>query len=100
MDIPITLEGILSVAGLGVIVGLLLQWVKQWVSEPRWYNLIGLGVAVVLAEIARGLVGGWTPRGALEALLVGIGGAALATFGYEAISNLRGLTGTGPRADV
>lgn len=99
MEIPITLEGILSVAGLAVIVGLLMQWVKQWVCEERVYNLIALAVGLALAEVATWIVRGLSPRTATEAVLIGIGAAALATWGYETVANVLGKLGTGARSD-
>ena len=96
---PTAPAAIATVAGAAVICAVIIQWLKAWLAEERVYNVAGFGLTFVLVEIAGlFLVDG---AGAWERCYVGffvaLFGASLATFGYEALTNLFGLAGIGKR---
>lgn len=97
---PTTASAVGTVAGAAAVCAVLIQWLKRYIAEERWYNLVGFGLTFVLVEIA-GLFVVEGPALA-ERLFVGffvaLFGASLATFGYETLMNLFGLAGIGKRA--
>ena len=88
-------EGFLRTEFAALACILAVQWLKLFVTEARWYNLMGLGLTLLaqLGAVAISGTGLW-----FEAAWAGVLGASLATFGYEGITNLLGLAGRGPRA--
>ncbi len=77
------------------LAGLVAQWLKAYLPEWRYTNLLVLGLAIAAELVATWLSGAHNWWGALW---VGFLGASVATFGYETIRNLAGLAGAGPRA--
>ena len=102
IEFPITVAAFLTIAGSALFASLVAQWLKQYLSEWRYTNLIVLLLAVLAAEIAQWLASGpgLTGRAAFEAGLLGFFGASLATFGFETIANLLGKMGYGKRSDT
>jgi uncharacterized membrane protein YeiH len=100
MDFPITAADFLTIAGVSLFATLVVQWLKEWIIEPRVLNLVALGLAMVAAIVAQLVITQWQPTDAqiFAAILIGFFGASLSTFGYETIQNLRGLLGKGNRA--
>jgi peptidoglycan biosynthesis protein MviN/MurJ (putative lipid II flippase) len=39
MDFPITVRDFLSIAGISLFAGLVVQWLKEWITEKRLLNL-------------------------------------------------------------
>lgn len=99
MDYPITLEALLSIAGVAAVSGVLAQWLKQYLMDWRYTNLLVLVVALALSVLARSVLAGWAPsaREVYEAVLVGFFGASVATLGYETLANVAGTLGRGDR---
>ena len=96
LTVNLTPEGFLDIKVAAFFCILLTQWLKRYVPDWRFYNLVALGLTVAAQLGAVALVGsGKWFDGAWAALL----GASLATFGYELLSNLAGLAGVGPRSE-
>lgn len=98
---PTTASAVYTVAGAAVLCVLVTQWLKKYLNDSRWCNLIALCVTWVVVGIAAALlvtepVG--IGRRLFEGFLVGLVGASLATFGYEVLTNLAGIAGAGPRS--
>ena len=100
IDFPLTLNAVLTVAGMAIISCLLAQWLKQYLADWRFTNLLVLGLNLVVALLAQAIRSGWRPSSeeCFLAVLLGLFGASLATFGYETILNLLGKAGIGSRA--
>ena len=100
MDYPITVAAFLTVAGVALFGSALAQWLKVYLPDWKWTQLLVLALCVVLAGLAGFIEAAWHPSAdaVFNAVLVGFWGAALSTFGYEAIQNMHGLIGGGPRA--
>jgi len=99
MSYPTTLGSFLTVAGVAFFGSAATQWLKRYLPNWRWTQLLVLG----LCEVAS-LAAGWiSTRGQLNGtnlfyvLMTGFWGATLACFGYEALSNWLGLLGLGKR---
>ncbi|MDI7277612.1 MAG: hypothetical protein QME94_16665 [Anaerolineae bacterium] len=94
-SIPLEPGGFLSPVAAAALAGLLAQWLKAYLPDWRFTNLFVLALAVA-AELAAAWVAG--TRAWWAAAWLGFLGASIATFGYEAVMNLFGLAGAGPRA--
>jgi len=94
-----TYQDLLTVAGAAALCIMLTQWVKAYLHDWRWTNLLALGLTIALVLAAAAVDGSVNIEEAFAALLTALIGASLATFGYEAILNLLGLAGIGPRKD-
>ena len=96
---PTEASAVFTIAGAAVLTLLLIQWIKHYLPDWRWTNLLALGLTFVLVEIAAGaFVEGWTLWERLyRGFLIAFAGASLPTFGYELLMNLAGLAGVGPR---
>jgi glucan phosphoethanolaminetransferase (alkaline phosphatase superfamily) len=88
---------LLTVAGAAAVCVVLTQWLKQYLPDWRFTNLLALALTTVLAEIAAALSGPFSAQSAFAAFVTALAGASLATFGYETIINLLGFAGMGPR---
>lgn len=101
VEIPFPVEAaqLLTVAGVAVFSGLLGEWLKRYLPDWRWTNLLVLAIALALSAGALA-VQLYAPvlEPFLNVLLVAFAGASLATFGYETIMNLLGVLGVGKRA--
>lgn len=95
LNLPLMPEGFLDVRVAAMICVLATQWLKRYLPDWRYTNLLALAVTVGIELLAAGLAGesAW-----FAAAWAGIVGASLATFGYEALANLAGRAGVGPRA--
>ncbi|MCK9597637.1 MAG: hypothetical protein M0R06_01275 [Sphaerochaeta sp.] len=97
---PINAAMLYSMVGAILFAGLLTQWLKKYLEEWKFTSLLCLGLAVGFEFAAA-----WISQGkmnaeiAFAAILLGILGASVATFGYEVIMNMLGLIGKGPRAE-
>jgi len=98
VEIPFPVEAaqLLTVAGVAVFSGLLGEWLKRYLPDWRWTNLLVLAIALALSAGALA-VQLYAPvlEPFLNVLLVAFAGASLATFGYETIMNLLGVLGVG-----
>lgn len=93
----LTYQDLLTVAGASALCVLLTQWVKSYLPDWRWTNLLALGLTIALVLAAAAVDGSMNIEEAFAALLTALIGASLATFGYETILNLLGMAGIGPR---
>ena len=92
---PLDPGGLLNPVAAAALAGLLAQWLKAYLGEWRYTNLLVLALAATAELAATWLSGAHNWWGALW---VGLLGASIATFGYETVRNLSGLAGAGPRA--
>jgi len=92
---PLEPSGLLNPVVAAALAGLLAQWLKAYLPEWRYTNLLVLALAIGSELVACWLSGSQNWWGALWA---GFLGASVATFGYETVQNLSSLTGTGTRA--
>lgn len=101
IEFPITAGAMLTIAGVAIFASLVGTWLKGYLGDWRWTNLLVLALAIAGAVIAQCVVSsGWPPGAALfTAVLIGFFGASLATYGYETIQNLLGKIGVGKRSD-
>ena len=100
IDLPITAEMLLTVLGSAAFSVLISMWLKHYLADWRYTNLLVLGIAELFAIAARLVLGAVSGGSVLGALLVGLAGATLATYGYEVVNNLLGLAGIGRRSDA
>lgn len=100
MDFPTSVSALLTVAGVALFGSALAQWLKVYLPDWKWTQLLVLVICVGVAGLAGFIDAAWHPSedAIFSALQVGFWGATLATFGYEAAQNWRGLIGAGPRA--
>jgi len=100
MDYPTTATALMTVAGVALFGSAAAQWLKVYLPDWKWTQLLVLGLCVVIAGLAGFIEAAWHPSAdaIFNAFFVGFWGATLATFGYEAVQNWRGLIGDGPRA--
>ena len=99
---PITAGAVYSVLGLAFVLVVLVQVVKLFVEEQRVLNLVAIGAGVLISVLAMLVMTGFRP-GAEEcftAAMVALFAIAIATLGYETVTNLAGLVGYGPRSDA
>jgi hypothetical protein len=99
---PTTASAVVTIAGAAAVCVAITQWLKLYLSDWRYTNLLALGATFAIVEIAAAAFAA-ERAGALEraygGFLVALFGASLATFGWELVSNLLGKAGVGPRAD-
>lgn len=88
---------LLTVAGAALACVVLTQWAKHYLPDWRYTNLLALALTVALCETAVALYTSRAVSDFFDGLLWALLGASLATFGYEAITNLLGIAGIGPR---
>ncbi len=93
--IPLDPGGLLNPLAAAAMAGLLAQWFKAYLPDWRYTNVLVLVLAVAIELCAAWLAG---TRAWWSAVWIGFIGASIATFGYEAVMNLFGLAGAGPRA--
>jgi hypothetical protein len=63
MDFPITVRDFLSIAGISLFAGLVVQWLKEWITEKRLLNLVALALALAAAIVAQCVIAEWKPTG-------------------------------------
>jgi TRAP-type C4-dicarboxylate transport system permease large subunit len=95
----ITLESVLTVTGLSLVVGILIQIVRQWITETRLLNLVAFVLALVIAELGTWISSGLTWQQAFEAFLLALAATGGTTFAVETGKNIAGLLGSGSRSD-
>jgi len=98
---PVSVDAAFTIAGAAAICVVLTQLLKVYLADWRFTNLIAWLVTLIVVEVAGLFV---TPAGSLaqqlyNGFLYSLFGVALATFGYEMITNLLGKAGVGPRSD-
>ena len=100
MDYPITVAAFLTVAGVALFGSAAAQYIKVYLPDWKWTQLLVLVLCVVLAGFAGFIKAAWHPSAdaIFGAVMIGFFGAVLATWGYETVQNWRGLIGGGPRA--
>jgi hypothetical protein len=101
MTIPLTIADLLTVGGLGIVVGLIVQFlVKTFLKDNRVINLIAIGLGIVIAVLATWFGdGGLTGSRLVAALLLGLAAGVTASGGFEALVNTAGKLGAGSRSD-
>ena len=89
MDTLLTPEGFLDPRAAGLAAIFITQWLKIYLPDKNWAQLIVLGITALLEVLAAALTGAdyW------GALAAAFWGATLATFGYEAVKNAAELLG-------
>lgn len=89
-------DGFLTTPMAALVTIIATQWLKRYLPDWKFTQLLALGIAVGTQMVAVALShsGAW-----FEAAGVGALGATLATFGYEAIVNALAFAGIGPRAE-
>lgn len=89
MDALLTPEGFLDPRAAGLAAIFLTQWLKMYLPDKHWSQLLVLGITAALEVVAATLTGAnyW------GALAAAFWGATLATFGYEAVKNAAELLG-------
>lgn len=89
MDALLTPEGFLDPRAAGLAAIFLTQWLKMYLPDKHWSQLVVLGITAALEVVAATLTGAnyW------GALAAAFWGATLATFGYEAVKNAAELLG-------
>lgn len=99
MEYPVTVEALLTVGGVALFGSAVTQWLKHYLKEWRYIQLLVLVICIIASIVAGFIDAAWHPTDSafLNALMTGFWGATLATFGYEAVQNWRGLIGAGPR---
>lgn len=102
-EFPITAEALGTVAGCTAFCLLMATWLKRYLTDWRYTNLLVLALGIVASEVAL-LVRtlgheAVTGDAVLGALLVGVLAASVATLGYESVTNLAGKLGEGKRSD-
>ena len=101
IEFPINAAAVVTIAGAAILTALLGLWLKHYLPDWRFTNLLVLALAIILVMLAQCVVTQWRPSG--EALfsagLVALVAASLATFGYETIVNALGKMGMGPRSE-
>jgi len=83
---------------IGFFVGLFARWVKPGAQKLGWIAtvLVGIGGAVLATYIGQHL--GWYDHGDRAGFLASVGGAVLVLVGYEALVKRRALHAA-PRDD-
>lgn len=95
MDFPITPEAVGTLVGAAFMAGILTQWLKKYLGDWRWTQLLVLVLSIALqlgATVYSRRFDWW------GACMWGFLGASITAFGYEAIANLLGIFGAGSRA--
>ena len=100
MEYPTTVQAFLTIPSVAIFGGLLTQWLKRYLPDWRFTQLLTLAVCVVVAILAQLIISTWAPSGAevWRAAKIGLYGGSVATLGYEGINNILGSLGRGPRA--
>ncbi len=94
MNIDLTSTDLLTVAGNGAFVWMVLRLVRSWL-KPRakawWYpaamNSIAIGIGLVGALAATAVLG-FSYENILNGVLVALGGAIIAVGGNEMVENM------------
>lgn len=102
IDFPITISAFLTVLGVAVFAALVAQWLKSYLPDWRFTQLLVLVIAEIAAIIAQFIAAAWRPSAeqVFTAALIGFFGASLAGYGYEGIANILGMLGKGPRSNA
>ena len=101
IDFPITAEAVYSVFGLAFALAVLVQIVKLFVEDKRTLNLVAIGAGVLIAALAMLVMTDFKPTGqqCFSAGMIALFAIAIATLGYETVTNIAGLVGYGPKSD-
>ena len=99
--IDLTTEALLTVGGVALFVAVVTQmFVKPALQEAKgkkWYglvlNVISGVLGVAAAVIAAAAIGPLEFKSAVDAVLVGISGTAVAVLGYEGVKNAKSYLG-------
>lgn len=91
---PLDPSGMLNPLAAAAVAALLAQWLKGYLPEWRYTNVLVLLLAIGIEVAAAALAGS---RNWWLACWSGFLGASIATFGYETVLNLLGVAGGGPR---
>jgi hypothetical protein len=102
IDFPISPEALLTIFGSALAGGVIGLWVKHYLPDWRFTNLLVLILCEVFVITAQVVATSGQPTGGevFIAFLIGFFGASVATFGYEVIANFMGFAGYGKRSDT
>ena len=95
MEFLLSPDGLLDPKIAAVVAMAFTQWIKQYLSDWRYTQLVVLGCTVALELVAMVVSG---RADVFSALMAGFWGASIATFGYETIVNWLAILGLGKRA--
>jgi len=89
-------NGHMTVQMAAVVTIIATQWLKHYLPDWRFTQLLALLIAVgsQMAAVALAATGFW-----FEAFWTGVMGATVASFGYELLANLASFAGIGPRKE-
>lgn len=101
IEFPVDVYAFAAPFGVAVFVAIVLQWLKHYLPDWRWTNLVGLGLGEIAAVVASTIIFGGKPGPDVifAAIMIGLFGSSLATFGYEGITNILGMLNVGGRSD-
>lgn len=92
---PVNSKILFSLVGSAILAVVVLQWLKMYLQSV-FVNLICLAINLaVMLTVAWFLVDGDVAERMLAGSLLGLFGASLATFGYEALKNALKFAGVG-----
>jgi hypothetical protein len=94
LDFLLSSDGLLDPKIAALVAMAFTQWIKGYLPDWRYTQLVVLGCTMGL-ELAAMALGGRTD--VFSALMAGFWGASIATFGYETIANWLGVLGLGQR---
>ena len=94
----LTVESLLSLAGMSALIAILVQLLKRFLGEWRFSQLLAMGIGLVVGLVAPWIVVGLSPRTVLDAILLAIVAGTTSSGLYEVVQNLRAVAGAGPRA--
>jgi hypothetical protein len=98
---PVTSAMLWTLGGATVWAVLMSQWIKHYLPDWRWTNLLTLGLTLALIMpvgvfiVAQGAIG----ERIVQSLLMSFAGASFACYGYEFVLNGLGLAGIGQRSN-
>jgi hypothetical protein len=95
----LTIEGLLSLTGMSAFILLVVQLLKRYIPDWRFTNLVAMGVGLVFGVLVTWIIKGLNPRTILDAILLALVAGATSSGLFETVANLRGVAGSGNRAD-
>ncbi|MHB1294408.1 MAG: hypothetical protein ACYC4R_05360, partial [Anaerolineae bacterium] len=93
----LTAADLRTMAGAIVLAWIVAKWLTRYLPDWRWTSLAVLGGTVVLLlAISAATAGLFVPAAQwADVCVLGLFGATIETFGYEALTNVLGLIGRG-----
>ena len=102
IEFPITAAAAWSVVGLAFVIAVLVQIVKLFVEEKRTLNLVAIGAGLLIAALAILVMTEFRPTAQqwFSTGMIALFAIAIATLGYETVTNVAGLVGYGPKSNA